>query len=129
MHHSNQSDQFSLFDDLDSEAEKVVKQIQNNVREWMAEFVPCHFCGERMGRGTMAFNHGIVFNGWCMKALMFHTRSRGRLHTHTEEAAWLQSHGIDPNCDSHDEANWRTDLRDAHFDGHYGQCYSSEDCK
>lgn len=129
MQHSTNSDQLSLFDDLDSEAEKQVKQIQHNVQEWMRELIPCHFCGERGIRAMMHTNHGIVFNGWCMKALMYHLRSVGRLHTHTEEAAWLESKGIDPTCDKHNQKNWRPDLIAKHFEGHYGQCYTSEDCK
>lgn len=129
MGNSTNPDQLSLFDDLDAEAEKVVERIKTEVREWMQESVACFFCGERMKRGTMPFNHGIVFNGWCMKALMYHMRSKGRLHTHTEEARWLESKGIDPKCDKHDPKNWRPDLIAKHYDGHYGNCYTSEVCK
>ena len=129
MGNSTNQNQFPLFDDIESEAEKIITRIQDNIRAWMSEPVPCHFCGERMNRGIMEFNHRIVFNGWCMKALMYHLRSKGRLHTHTEEARWLESKGIDPKCDKHDQRNWRPDLIKQHYEGHYGNCYTSEDCK
>jgi len=126
---SNSHSQLSIFDELDRETKQTTDQIESEVRLWMAESVPCFFCGEKMPRGIMSFNHGIVFNGWCMKALAYHMRSKGRLHTHTVEAAWLMSHGIDPHLDSHDESHWRNDLRELHYEAHFGNCYRWEGCK
>lgn len=130
MGNSTNSNHLSLFDDLEAEArEEAAKQRTESLQKQM-EPVACLFCGERMRRGIMDFNHGIVFNGWCMKALMYHMRSKGRLHTHTEEARWLESHGIVPGCDEHDPIHWNHDLREQHFHKHFGQCYSGfEACR
>lgn len=128
MKHSNNShSQLSLFDDLDGEITQITNRIEAEVRAWMQEIVFCHFCGEQMTRAVMPFNHGIVFNGWCMKALAYHIRNGGKHHT--EEARWLESKGIDPKCNRYDPMNFRQDLKEQHFDDHYSACYRVEDCK
>lgn len=65
--------------------------------------VACRFCGEVMSSAFMDTNHGIIFNGWCVKAMMFHNRS---CHNDPAEIAWLKRHGIDPQLSRFDEAHW-----------------------
>ena len=115
------SEQFSLFEQLDLEAKEAETQAQEAHHAWMMEPVPCLFCGETMRRSTMRTNHGIVFNGWCMKALCYHTRTQGK--TYTEEAAWLSQKGIDPLKSRFDESHWRMSTLTEHFQSHYGRCY------
>lgn len=71
---------------------------ENTVRD-----VSCKFCGEVMSSALIDTNHGIIFNGWCVKALMFHNRSQAK---NPDEIAWLKSHGIDPELSRFDEAHW-----------------------
>lgn len=54
----------------------------------------CNFCGEYcQDDNWKATNHGIIHNGWCIKAMMFHFRV---VHNKPEEINWLVKHGIDP---------------------------------
>lgn len=111
--------QLPLFDELDQHLEE-----QNTrIKELLKEPIDCFFCGERMNPpAIMSFNHGIVFNGWCMKALAYHTRCQG---LHTEEAAWLQKKGIDPNKSRFDESHWHHDNRKKHYEDHFSYCYGA----
>lgn len=108
---------------LFEEIEEQLEADKERIDELLKTPVDCFFCGERMSNpGVMAFNHGIVFNGWCTKALMYHTRCRG---LHTEEAAWLQKKGIDPEKSRFDESHWHHHNREKHFDDHFGHCYGA----
>lgn len=69
----------------------------------------------------MSANHGIVFNGWCMKALAYITRNAGRHWT--KEAAWLERKGIPYNASSLDESLWNLHNVQQHYQKHYAQCY------
>jgi hypothetical protein len=54
----------------------------------------CDFCGEVSANGVVHMNnHGIIFNGWCIKAMMFHNRVH---NNNPDEINWLVRHGIDP---------------------------------
>lgn len=54
----------------------------------------CEFCGEFCRDDYWkATNHGIIHNGWCVKAMMFHFRVE---HGNADEINWLVSKGIDP---------------------------------
>lgn len=116
------SEQFSLFEQLDLEAKEAQAKATEAHHAWMAEPVPCLFCGETMRRSLMRTNHLIVFNGWCMKALSYHTRNQGK--TYTQEAAWLIQKGIDPEKTRFDESHWRLSTLAEHFSEHYGRCYT-----
>ncbi len=108
-----------LFEEIDQQLEAD----KNRIDELLKTPVDCFFCGERMNPpAIMTFNHGIVFNGWCMKALSYYWRCKG---LHTEEAAWLQHNGIDPNKSQFDESHWHLENRQKHFNDHFGHCYGA----
>ena len=65
--------------------------------------VACKFCGEVMSSAFMDTNHGIIFNGWCVKAMMFHNRS---CHNDPDEIAWLERNRIDPQLSRFDDTHW-----------------------
>jgi len=112
--------QLPFFEEIDNQLEANNKRID----ELLKTPVDCFFCGERMNNpAVMNSNHGIVFNGWCMKALAYHVRSKGM---HTEEAAWLQKKGIDPEKSRFDESHWHLENVQQHYQGHFGQCYGAE---
>jgi hypothetical protein len=111
------SEQLSLFDAVDREKQTQLQQ----ERAKMQERVKCFFCNEEMTRAVMPFNHGIVFNGWCVKALMYHTRNSGQLWT--SEAKWLQHLNIDPALSRFDESHWSHQNVTEHYSQHYGKCY------
>jgi hypothetical protein len=112
------------FDELD-QAIKIEQEIQLEThRNYFSELVRCHFCGEQMPRGWMPNNHGIVFNGWCMKALAYAIRNHGRQWT--EEAAWLERKGIPFDADRFDERFWHRENVGMHYDKHFSSCYRGE---
>jgi len=115
------SEQFSLFEQLDLEAKEAETKAREAHSAWMTEPVSCRFCGERMSRALMQNNHGIVFNGWCMKALCYHTRTQGK--TYTQEAAWLSQKGVDPLKSRFDESHWDLASVQKHYVDHFGRCY------
>lgn len=123
---SNMSEQLPLFDSLDRERQEQENRQLEDARAFMREPVRCLFCKETMPRAVMSFNHGIVFNGWCIKALMYHTRNQGALYT--SEANWLQHLSIDPALSRFDQSHWNHDNVDKHYAKHYGECYR-EGCK
>jgi hypothetical protein len=54
----------------------------------------CEFCGEVSRNSVIHMNnHGIIFNGWCVKAMMFHNRTH---NGNADEINWLVKNGIDP---------------------------------
>jgi hypothetical protein len=54
----------------------------------------CDFCGEYCQDNYWKdTNHGIIHNGWCVKAMMFHMRAK---LGNADEINWLVSKGIDP---------------------------------
>ena len=109
-----------LFEEIQEQSEADQKRID----EILKTPVDCFFCGERMYPPTvMVFNHGIVFNGWCVKALMYHARAK---HLHTVEAEWLQKKGIAWDKSRFDESQWHHENIEKHYKGHYGQCYGAE---
>lgn len=114
------SEQLSLFDEADRRLENLL-ELQ---RARMKERVKCLFCSEEMNRAQMQTNHGIVFNGWCLKALMFHTRNRGQLWT--SEAKWLQHLNIDPALSRFDESHWNKQNVSDHYNAHYSACYEGD---
>ena len=65
--------------------------------------VACKFCGEVMSSALIETNHGIIFNGWCVKAMMFHNRAHSN---NPDEIAWLKAHGINPELSRFDESHW-----------------------
>jgi len=108
-----------IFDEIEEQLEADKERID----ELLKTPVDCFFCGERMSNpSVMVFNHGIVFNGWCGKALAYHTRCQGN---HTEEAAWLQKKGIDPEKSRFDESHWHLENVQKHFNDHFGYCYGA----
>ena len=112
--------QLPIFDELDNQQQ----QQSERYKELMAQPIDCIFCGERYATAASApNNHGIVFNGWCIKALMYHARCQG---LHTEEARWLQIHGIDPEKSRFDESHWNKENIKNHYDDHFGRCYTRE---
>lgn len=111
------SEQFSLFDDIDRQSNEALER----TRAFNQEPTKCLFCGETMRRALMHTNHGIVFNGWCMKALAYHTRNMGR--TYTEEARWLESKGIQVGLSRFDNSHWNMHNVELHYGAHYGKCY------
>lgn len=111
------SEQLSLFDEQDRHQQELLQQ----ARASMTERVRCLFCNEEMTRALMPTNHGIVFNGWCIKALMYHTRNQGALYT--SEAKWLQHLRIDPALSRFDHKHWNHDNVANHYAKHYGECY------
>jgi hypothetical protein len=115
------SEQLSLFEELDLEAKQAEEKAREAHNAWMAEPVKCLFCGETMRRSWMSTNHGIIFNGWCMKALAYHARNQGK--TWTEESAWLTNKGIDVSKSRFDESQWHLENKVSHYDTHYGRCY------
>ena len=115
------SDQLSLFETLDQQAKEAEAKAQQEHRAFMSELAKCLFCGETMQRSVMNFNHGIVFNGWCMKALAIHTRNKGQ--TWTKDAAWLIKKGIDVEKSRFDQSQWHVDNQANHYELHYGRCY------
>lgn len=74
----------------------------------LKELIECDFCHEQMPRALFDTNHGLIFNGWCIKAMMFHNRVHSN---HPEEIAWLQKHGIDPRKSRFDESHWHMQNR------------------
>ena len=54
----------------------------------------CEFCGEFCSNDTWkSINHGIIFNGWCVKAMIYHNQ----VHLNDPERInWLVKHNIDP---------------------------------
>jgi hypothetical protein len=115
------NEQFPLFDTLQIEAKEAELKAQQESRDHMRELVKCHFCKETMQRFMMTNNHGVVFNGWCMKALGYHVRNGHRLHS--VEAEWLQSKGINPELSRFDESQWHLANIENHYKGHDGRCY------
>lgn len=73
------------------------------VKQSIVRDVECKFCHEVMSSAFMDTNHGIIFNGWCVKAMIFHNRSS---HNDPDEIAWLKSHGIDPQLSRFDDTHW-----------------------
>ena len=70
----------------------------------LQQIVKCDFCGEEITRALFPMNHGLIFNGWCIKAMMFHNRT----HNHNpEELAWLEANGIDPEKSRFDKSHWQ----------------------
>lgn len=115
---------FDALDEFDR-AIKVEQEILLEAnRKYFNELVRCHFCGEQMARGLMPSNHGIVFNGWCVKALAYSVRNRGRQWT--EEAAWLERKGIPFDADRFDEKHWNMENVAMHYDKHFSRCYQGE---
>jgi len=114
------SEQLSLFDEADRRLENLL-ELQ---RARMKERVKCLFCSEEMNRAQMQTNHGIVFNGWYVKALMMHTRNRGQLWT--SEAKWLQHLNIDPALSRFDESHWNKQNVSDHYNAHYSACYEGD---
>lgn len=113
-------EQLSIFDDIEA-AENAKRDRE---RELLKTPTSCLFCNERISNASWgATNHGIVFNGWCVKALMYHTRCQGM---HTSEAKWLTHVGIDPLKDRWDESHWHLENVKNHYQGHYGSCYDVE---
>jgi len=111
--------QLPLFDEIDQQLEADKKRID----ELLKTPVDCFFCGEPYNNEyLMRTNHGIVFNGWCMKALSYYWRCNG---LHTEEAAWLNNKGIDFSKSQFDESQWHHENRQKHFLDHYGHCYGA----
>lgn len=109
------------FEELD-QAIKIEQEILLEAnRNYFNELVRCHFCGEQMARALMSTNHGIVFNGWCVKALCYLTRNRGRQWT--EEAAWLERKGIPFDADRFDKQHWHMENVAEHYDKHFSSCY------
>jgi hypothetical protein len=54
----------------------------------------CDFCGEYCQDNNWKHtNHGIIHNGWCVKAMMFHIRAK---QGNADEINWLVKNGIDP---------------------------------
>jgi uncharacterized Zn finger protein len=117
------SQQLSLFEQFDLELKATEQKAQQDHRQFMTEIVQCHFCNEKMQRAVMNTNHGIVFNGWCMKALAYHVRNCGVLYS--EEARWLQARGISPNVSRFDKSHWDHDNIKNHYELHFGQCYTT----
>jgi hypothetical protein len=72
------------------------------------EIVRCDFCQEETTRARYQSNHSLIFNGWCIKAMMFHNRAG---FNHEEEIAWLREHGIDPQKSRFDESHWHMENR------------------
>ena len=110
--------QLALFETLDRELEKQIADTR------ATQMLPatCHFCGEQSANSYLAQNgHGIVFNGWCMKALVWHTGNKSALWT--DKAGWLQSKGIDPALSRFDESHWNHKNVGKHYSRHYGDCY------
>lgn len=112
------SDQLSLFDELDTAQKHTQAKDQAARNAWMAEEVACLFCGEKMKRATMGSNHGIIFNGWCIKAMVLHNRAGGG---NEQELAWLRQHGINPELSKFDQSHWHL----ANFGSHaeHFNCY------
>lgn len=65
--------------------------------------VRCHFCNEESKAVLIGQNHQLIFNGWCIKAMLFHNRAG---YKNPEELSWLIKHGIDPDKSRFDESHW-----------------------
>jgi hypothetical protein len=70
--------------------------------DWKS-IVKCDFCQEETTLALMQSNHSLIFNGWCIKAMMFHNRVQSNNET---ELAWLQRHGIDLMKSRFDQSHW-----------------------
>lgn len=70
--------------------------------DW-SEIVRCDFCQEETSKVIHENNHSLIFNGWCIKAMMFHNRA---VFKNEEEIDWLNKHNIDPQKSRFDQSHW-----------------------
>jgi hypothetical protein len=67
---------------------------QPELKQISQEPQACEFCGEVSRNSVIQMNnHGIIFNGWCVKAMMFHNRAN---QGNADVINWLVKNGIDP---------------------------------